>query len=84
MGDLAEEYGGHGGGDFLEIYRLFDAFNDGRPLDMDVYDAAAWSAVRPLSAISIEHGNIPVTFPDFTRGQWEKERQLELMKFDTI
>ncbi|RKD86295.1 Gfo/Idh/MocA family protein [Halopiger aswanensis] len=84
MEEIAEEYGGHGGGDFLEIYRLFDAFNEGRPLDMDVYDAAAWSAVRPLSAISIEHGGKPVKFPDFTRGAWEEERELQIMDFDTI
>ena len=84
MGDLAEEYGGHGGGDFLEIYRLFDAFNNGRPLDMDVYDATAWSAVRPLSRISIEHDGKPVKFPDFTRGDWKKERELQIMDFDTI
>lgn len=84
MEDIAEEYGGHGGGDFLEIYRLFDAFNEGRPLDMDVYDAAAWSAVRPLSAISIEHGGKPVKFPNFTRGEWQNERELQVMDFDTI
>lgn len=84
MEDIAEEYGGHGGGDFLEIYRLFDAFNEGRPLDMDVYDGAAWSAVRPLSRISIEHGGAPVKFPDFTRGAWKEDRQLQVMDFDTI
>ncbi|WP_265110852.1 Gfo/Idh/MocA family protein [Halosolutus halophilus] len=84
MEEIAEEYGGHGGGDFLEIYRLFDAFNEGRPLDMDVYDAAAWSAVRPLSAISIEHGGKPVKFPDFTRGAWKEDRELQVMDFDTI
>lgn len=84
MEEIAEEYGGHGGGDFLEIYRLFDALNHGRPLDMDVYDAAAWSAVRPLSAISIEHGGKPVKFPDFTRGAWEADRDLPVMDFDTI
>ena len=40
---------GHGGMDFIEDYRLIDACVSGRPLDMDVYDAAAWSAVTPLS-----------------------------------
>lgn len=84
MGEIAEEYGGHGGGDFLEIYRLFDALNNGRPLDMDVYDATTWSAVRPLSRISIEHDGKPVKFPDFTRGDWKKERELQVMDFDTI
>ncbi|MBX0297512.1 Gfo/Idh/MocA family protein [Haloarcula nitratireducens] len=84
MEEIAKEYGGHGGGDFLEIYRLFDAFNKGRPLDMNVYDGAAWSAVRPLSAISLEHEGMPVKFPDFTRGRWEEDRELQVMDFDTI
>ena len=37
---------------------------------MDVYDAAAWSAITPLSESSIEAGNTTVEFPDFTNGQW--------------
>jgi hypothetical protein len=37
---------------------------------MDVYDAAAWSAITPLSESSIELGNQTVEFPDFTGGQW--------------
>ena len=37
---------------------------------MDVYDAAAWSAITPLSEKSIELGNETVEFPDFTGGQW--------------
>ena len=37
---------------------------------MDVYDAAAWSAITPLSERSIELGNETVEFPDFTGGNW--------------
>jgi len=37
---------------------------------MDVYDAAAWSAITPLSEQSIELGHETVAFPDFTAGQW--------------
>jgi hypothetical protein len=43
-----------------------------KPASIDVYDAAAWSAIAALSEMSIERGNIPVDFPDFTRGQWIK------------
>ena len=75
-----EKYGGHGGMDFLEIYRLIDALNKGLPLDMDVYDAASWSVVGPLSEISVEMGSVPVRFPDFTRGKWKEERTLEMLK----
>ncbi|MCU0341868.1 MAG: Gfo/Idh/MocA family oxidoreductase [Spirosomaceae bacterium] len=71
--------GGHGGMDFVLIYRLIDSFNRGVPLDMDVYDAAGWSSVTPLSALSIEGGNVPVKFPDFTRGRWQEARKLGIL-----
>lgn len=74
-----ELYGGHGGMDFVEMYRLIDNFNRGLPQDMDVYDAASWSVVGPLSEISAELGSIPVKFPDFTRGDWKKERKLGIL-----
>ncbi len=84
LGDLAEEYGGHGGGDWLMLYRLFEALNEGRPLDMNVYEAAAWSAVVPLSAASLEAGSEPVSFREFTRGAWETERTLPTLDADTF
>lgn len=37
---------------------------------MDVYDAACWSGITPLSEHSIALGNQTVEFPDFTSGQW--------------
>lgn len=59
--------GGHGGMDYL----VYDAFADyvinGGKSPIDVYDAAAWMAVTPLSAKSIELGSAPVEFPDFTK-----------------
>ncbi|MCD6333472.1 MAG: Gfo/Idh/MocA family oxidoreductase, partial [Bacteroidales bacterium] len=77
--DDIEKYGGHGGMDFVEIFRLIDNLNRGVPLDMDVYDGVAWSAVGPLSEISIELGNVPVKFPDFTRGAWKQKRPLQIL-----
>jgi predicted dehydrogenase len=71
--------GGHGGMDFVMLYRLIDCFNKGKALDQDVYDGADWSVIIPLSAISIELGNIPVKFPNFTRGKWKEERALGIM-----
>ena len=65
--------------DFLMLYRLIDCFNQGKVLDQDVYDAAEWSVTIPLTSISIELGNIPVKFPDFTRGKWDEERPLGIM-----
>ena len=67
---------GHGGMDFLEDYRLIESLRTGAPMDMDVYDAAAISAVCELSETSVAEGSRPVAFPDFTRGAWEKRQPL--------
>ena len=61
---------GHGGMDFMEDYRLVECLRRGEPTDMNVYDAAALSAVCELSEISVARGSAPVPFPDFTRGKW--------------
>ena len=68
----AREVGGHGGMDFIMDYRLIYCLRNGLPLDQDVYDAAEWSCIGGLSAASIENGNMPVEFPDFTRGDWNR------------
>jgi hypothetical protein len=62
---------GHGGMDFLEDYRLIKCLREGRPTDMNVYDAAALSAVSELSERSVADGSRPQAFPDFTRGRWQ-------------
>jgi hypothetical protein len=76
-----EKYGGHGGMDFVMIYRLIDCLNRGVPLDMDVYDAAAWSSVTALSSLSVASGSIPVKFPDFTRGEWKTYRKPGIIEY---
>ena len=68
--------GGHGGMDYLLNWRLIQCLRAGRPLDMTVYDAAAWSSVFPLSVASVAKGSAPVSVPDFTRGQWKTPRPL--------
>lgn len=70
--EKAKTVGGHGGMDFIMDYRLIYCLNNGLPLDQDVYDAAEWSAIVPLSHKSCELGSFPVAFPDFTRGAWKK------------
>jgi hypothetical protein len=64
------EGAGHGGMDFFVLHAFIEAAKRGVPTPMDVYDAAAWSAITPLSEKSIELGNQIVSFPDFTGGQW--------------
>ena len=68
---MAKKVGGHGGMDYLMLYRLLQCMREGLPPDMDVYDAAAWSAVSPLSVSSVSHGSAPMDFPDFTQGKWQ-------------
>ena len=70
-GEIAQKVGGHGGMDFIMIYRLLQCLREGLPPDMDVYDAAAWSSVGPLSVESVSRGSAPVDVPDFTRGKWQ-------------
>ncbi|MBK9118712.1 MAG: Gfo/Idh/MocA family oxidoreductase [Phycisphaerales bacterium] len=72
--------GGHGGMDFLENYRLIHCLRHGLPLDMDVYDAAAWSVVFPLTAESVAKRSRPVEFPDFTRGKWRVREPLGIVE----
>lgn len=72
--------GGHGGMDFVMMYRLIDCLNRGVPLDMDVYDGADWSVVTGLSQVSLDLGSVPVKFPDFTRGRWKGKRNLGIMQ----
>ncbi len=61
---------GHGGMDFFVIHSFVESIKRNTATPMDVYDAAAWSAITPLSEQSIELGNETVEFPDFTGGQW--------------
>lgn len=61
---------GHGGMDFFVINSFVESVKRKVATPMDVYDAAVWSAITPLSEQSIELGNETVEFPDFTGGQW--------------
>ncbi|HXW08531.1 MAG TPA: hypothetical protein VD833_25095, partial [Vicinamibacterales bacterium] len=62
---------GHGGMDYIEDYRLITCLREGLPTDMNVYDAAALSAVVHLSEQSNARRSAAVDFPDFTRGRWK-------------
>ena len=68
------EGAGHGGMDFFVMNAFVESVKRGEPTPLDVYDAAAWSVIGPLSERSIAMGGHPVAFPDFTRGQWAKRK----------
>jgi len=58
--------GGHGGMDYLVYNDFFEYVINGGKSPIDVYDAAAWMCITPLSAQSIKEGSRPVEIPDFT------------------
>jgi hypothetical protein len=64
--------------DFMMDWRLIDCLRNGLPMDMDVYDAAAWSSITPLSEWSIANGSAPIEIPDFTRGAWKTNKPVEI------
>jgi predicted dehydrogenase len=76
----AKKVGGHGGMDFIMDYRLIYCLRNGLPLDQDVYDAAEWSCIGALTEASIENNSMPVAFPDFTRGEWNKLKGVTFAK----
>ena len=70
-GEIAKKVGGHGGMDFIMDLRWSYCLQNGLPLDTDVYDLAAWSAMVELTETSVDRGSRPVDCPDFTRGAWQ-------------
>ena len=64
--------------DYIEDYRLIECLRLGQPTDMNVYDAAALSAVSELSERSVAAGGALMEFPDFTRGKWQDWPVLEI------
>ena len=70
---------GHGGMDGIMMYRIVECLQKGLPLDQNVYEGCFWSAVTPLSGNSIENDGAPQQFPDFTRGEWEKTKELGIV-----
>jgi hypothetical protein len=72
QGETARKLGGHGGMDYLMCYRLIECIREGLEPDINVYDAASWSVPGPLSELSVAKGSVPIKFPDFTRGHWQR------------
>ena len=75
-GEAAKKVGGHGGMDYIMDLRWVHCLKNGLPLDMDVYDLAAWSSICELSERSAKRRGEPLEFPDYTRGFWKNARPL--------
>jgi hypothetical protein len=78
IGEMAKQIGGHGGIDFLMNWHTIDCLRNGLPLSQDVYDAALWTAVGPLSEWSVANRSASITVPDFTGGSWKKNQPFDL------
>lgn len=80
LGEEAVKNGGHGGMDYIMLYRAIECLHKGEPLDQNVYEGALWSAVGPLSEKSVNEGGMPQEFPDFTRGDWKTTAPLPIVE----
>ncbi len=65
---------GHGGTDYLELKKFFEAVRNKTQTPIDVYDSVVMSSIVALSEKSIARGSKPVKCPDFTRGKWKKQK----------
>lgn len=73
----AETEGTSHAGDYFVVREFINSIRERRQPVLDVYDAAAWSALTPLSEASIANGSAPQYFPDFTRGRWKDRPEME-------
>ena len=80
QGQAEAQKTGHGGADYFPLAEFLESLRTGRPAPIDVYDAAAWSAILPLSAASLRAGGAPQEFPDFTRGNWKTTKPLRIVE----
>jgi len=71
---------GHGGMDFVMVYRLVRCLNEGLPLDINLYDSVLWSAITPLSELSVSNDSQRTIIPDFTGGTWNTKRSNEVLR----
>jgi predicted dehydrogenase len=78
VGEMAKKIGGHGGMDFMMDWRLIDCLRNGLPLDQDVYDAALWSCIAPLSEWSVANRSDSITVPDFTCGAYQSNKPVDI------
>lgn len=62
---------GHGGMDWFVFNAFVEAVKQRIQTPIDIYDSLTMSVITPLSEKSIQEGNRPQQFPDFTKGKWK-------------
>ena len=78
--DKQKTHCGHGGMDYLMLREFFRAVQEGRPMPIDIYDAAAWMVITPLSELSIARQGSAVEIPDFTNGAWRTRKNTDIVE----
>ncbi len=81
--DRKELEKGHGGMDSYTFSTFFYCLKNDLPMPIDVYDAASWMAITPLSEQSIQTG-APVEIPDFTNGAWKDRTAYDVTEIDVF
>lgn len=61
---------GHGGMDYFCFKTFIENLKAGKPMPIDVYDAACWMAISVLTEQSVLQGGTTQMMPDFTHGRW--------------
>ena len=69
----------HGGMDGIMMYRIVECLKNGTPLDQNVYEGCAWSALIELTSNSVQNDGEPQQFPDFTRGNWATTKTFDII-----
>ena len=64
--------------DFIMDWRTIDCLRNGLPLDQNVYDAAVWSSIAPLSVWSVANRSNSISVPDYTAGAWKKNQPIDI------
>ena len=70
---------GHGGMDFIMCAEFVKCVMNKLPMPIDVYDAAAWYSITPLTAESIKRNGKPYKIPDFTRGKYKTRKPEDVL-----
>ena len=70
---------GHGGMDGIMMYRIVECLKNGTPLDQNIYEGCAWSALIELTSNSVKDDGQPQQFPDFTRGNWVTTKTFDII-----
>ena len=70
--------------DYVELRDFVDRFKAGKEMLCDVYDAASWMVITPLSEKSIKENGAPQEIPDFTRGKWKERESKDVLAFGSL